>query len=185
MDTDKSFNESKLIGNSAENIIEFLINSMPNWKCVRFGVENHIMDLKKIVKDKINPITNKIKSMPDFVAFNSETGEAFFVEAKFRGFIDRRESGKIEFKLDFLNRYSECWEGTKLIIIHGYNPYFFVIDLKDVRQDMCRKEHVGHNDWEFYWNFADIQKGIKDVFPELTEESIKKAVDMIPKKNGN
>ena len=184
MENSDSFNENKVIGNVAEAIVEFLINSAPDWKCIRFGVENHINDLKKVVRGEINAITKKIKSMPDFIAFNSKTGETFFIEVKYRGFIDRRESGKMEFKLDFLKDYSEHWEGTKLILVHGYKPYFFVVDLKDVRQDMCRKEHVGHNDWEFYWNFADIQKGIKDVFPELTEESIKKAVDMIPEGEG-
>jgi len=185
MDNESEFNEKKLVGNSAENIVEFLINSMPNWKCVRFGIENHITDLRRLVMKEVNPVTEKIRSMPDFIAFNTETGETFFVEAKFKGFVERRESGKIEFRLDFVERYSECWEGTKMIIVHGYKPYFFVIDLKDVKYDMKRTEHVGPNDWEYYWNFADIKKDIRDVFPELTEETIKKAIEMIPKKNDN
>ncbi len=169
--------ESKLTGNHAENIVEFLVNSVPDWKCVRFGIENHIDDLKKLVKGNINPITRKIKSMPDFVVFNSKTGETFFIEAKFRGFVDQRGFEKLEFKLDFLEEYQEYWEGTKLIIIHGYAPYFFVIDLKDVKSNMCRKEGMN-----YYWNFVDIRKGIKELFPELPEETITKAIGMIPKK---
>lgn len=185
MENNDSFNENKVIGNNAESIVEFLINSTPNWKCIKFGVENHMEDLKKAVRDKLNPVTKKIKSMPDFVAFNTKTGETFFIEAKYRGFIDKRVKGKCEFKIDFLNEYRENWKGTKLIVVHGHEPYFFVINLDDVEQSMCRKEQVGQNNWDYYWNFADIQKPIKDLFPDLSEEVIQKAIDLIPKKNGN
>lgn len=185
MENNNSFNKNKVIGNVAEAIIEFIINSTPDWKCIRFGVENHIVDLKQAVIQELNPITKKIKSMPDFIAFNSKTGKTFFVESKFRGFIDKRNSGKIEFKLDFLKEYEKYWEGTKLVVLHGQEPYFFVIDLKDVEPEMCRKEQVGLNKWEYWWNFADIKKDIRDLFPDLSEETIQKAIEVIPKKNGN
>ncbi len=32
------------------------------------------------------------------------------------------------------------------------------------------------------WNFGGIQRGIKDLFPELSDEAIRKARGMIPKK---
>ncbi|MDO8623315.1 MAG: hypothetical protein Q7R52_03640 [archaeon] len=182
MENINSWEEKKVVGNIAENIIEFLINSTPNWKCIRFGVENHMEDLKKAVREKLNPVTKKIKSMPDFVAFNTKTGETFFVEAKYRGFVDKRTLGKVEYKLDFLNEYLEYWKGTKLIIVHEHEPYFFVIDLKDVKQEMCRSEQIGQNNWNYYWNFVEIQKEIKELFPELSEDAINKAINMIPRK---
>ena len=183
MEIDNSFNKNKVIGNVAEAIVEFLINSTPDWKCIRFGVENHMEDLKKAVRGELNPVTKKIKSMPDFIAFNTKTGETFFIETKYRGFVDRRTEGKCEFKIDFLDEYLENWKGTKLIIVHGFKPYFFVIDLKDVKEDMRRKEQTGLNDWDYYWNFADIQKSIKDLFPGLSDEIIEKAIEVIPNKN--
>jgi hypothetical protein len=182
MKNNNSWAEKKAIGNLAESIVEFLINSSPNWKCIKFGVENHMEDLKKTVRDKLNPVTKKIKSMPDFVVFNTKTGETFFVEAKYRGFIDKRKPGKTEYKIDFLNEYLDNWKGTKLIVVHGHEPYFFVIDLNEVQQKMCRNEQVGQNDWNYYWNFAEIQKSIKDLFPDLSDEAIQKAIEMIPKK---
>lgn len=176
--------ESKFVGNLGEKIVEFLINSMPEWRCIPFGVENHIEELKKAVRKSLNPVTKKIKSMPDFVAFNNESGETFFVEAKYRGFIDKR-NGKVEYKLDFLKDYIKNWEGTKLIVVHGYEPYFFVIDIDEVKPEMCRIEQAGENEWEFWWDFSKIQKQIKEVFPELSEESLNKAIERIPNKNGN
>ena len=182
MEEKKSWEEKKLTGNLGEDIVEFLINSAPNWSCTKFGVENHISDLKKMVRKEINSVTKKIKSMPDFIAFNSKTGETFFVEVKYRGFIDKRTPGKFEYKLDFLNEYLENWKGTKLIVVHEHEPYFFVIDLDFVKPEMCRKKQVKLNKWEYHWNFIGIQKSIQYLFPDLPESAINKAIDMIPNK---
>lgn len=184
MEKDNPFIKNKVIGNNAESIIEFLINSMPNWKCIKFGVENHIMDLKQVVRKRINSITKKIKSMPDFVVFNEKTGETFFLEVKYRGFVNKKD-GKSEYKLDFLNEYKDYWGGTKLLVVHGYEPYFFVIDLDEIKPNMCRKEQVGKNDWNYYWNFAGIEKSLKDIFPELSDDIIQAAIKFIPKNNND
>ncbi|MBS3075062.1 hypothetical protein J4429_01235 [Candidatus Pacearchaeota archaeon] len=145
-----SFNENKVIGNSAENIVEYMINSMPDWECIKFGVENHVEDLKKTVRERINSVTRKIKSMPDFVAFNTKTGETFFIEAKYRKFINKQVSGRSEYQFDFLNEYLKYWKETKLIVVHPYIPYFFVINLKDVERNMLRKEQTGLNSWRYF-----------------------------------
>lgn len=173
------FNKSKFIGNSAENIIEFLINSMPDWKCIRFGVENHIEQLKEIVREEINETTKRIKSMPDFIAYNSKTKQTCFIEVKYRSFIERRE-GKSEYHLDFLKEYLNYWKGTKLIVVNpNLPPHLFFIDLDNVNLDMCRKEQVSSNKWNYYWDFKEIEKGIKDLFPDLKDETINEALKMV------
>jgi len=53
----REWNRTKFVGNDAENNVSFLINSMPNWNCIKFGVENHIEDLRKVVKGTINHVT--------------------------------------------------------------------------------------------------------------------------------
>jgi len=58
---DENFNRKKFIGNNAENIFEFLINSMPNWKCIKFGIENHIDELKKKIKENHTELAERIK----------------------------------------------------------------------------------------------------------------------------
>lgn len=184
MENNNSWEESKLIGNSAENIVSFLINSSPDWKCIKFGVENHILDLKKTVRKEINSVTKKIKSMPDFVAFNTKTGETFFVEVKYFSFIDKRTKGKIEYRFKYkrLDEYIKYWKGIKLIVVCPFNPHFILVDLKDVEKNMLHREQTGVNEWTDYWNFADIQKPIKDLLPELSDEALQKAINMIPKK---
>lgn len=180
---DENWNKSKAIGNIAESIVEMMINSMPDWKCVKFGVENHIEELKKVVRKNINATTRRIKSMPDFVAYNIKKEKAFFVEVKYRGFIDKRD-GKSEYKIDFLKEYQDYWQRTKLIVVNPIIfPYFFVIDLDDIKPDMCRSEQTNINRREYYWNFKDIEKGITDLFPDLEKNVLEDAIKLIPKKD--
>ncbi len=169
------WNKNKAFGNISESIIEMLINSMPNWKCIKFGVENHIEELRKAVREKITDETRKIKSMPDFIAFNTKTHETLFIEVKYRGFIDKRIAGKSEYKLDFLEEYLEHWKGTKLIIVHPYKPNFFVINLDDVKMEMRHKKENG-----IWWDFASIEKNINDLFPDLKEDVLEDAKKLIP-----
>ncbi len=179
---DENWNKSKAIGNIAESIVEMLINSMPDWKCIKFGVENHIEELKSVVRKDISETTRRIKSMPDFIAYNVKEGKAFFIEVKYRSFIDKRD-GKSEYKLDFLEEYLEYWKGTKLIVVNPtISPHFFVIDLNDVeRKKMLNTERL--NEWDYRWNFKDIEKGIKDLFPELEERVLNDAIKLVPKKD--
>jgi hypothetical protein len=169
------WNENKLVGNSAENIIEYLINSMQDWECIKFGVENHIKDLRKAIRKEINPTTKKIKTMPDFVAFNEKTGETFFIEVKFRSkFIDFN-TNKPAYRIDFLTQSKKYWPGTKLIILQDYEPYFWVVDLDRIKEGMCK---MG-KDFESYWDFEEIKEDIKNIFPELKDETIEEAIKKI------
>ncbi|HJZ18611.1 MAG TPA: hypothetical protein VJ208_00725 [Candidatus Nanoarchaeia archaeon] len=175
------WNKSKAKGNISESIIEMLINSMPDWKCIKFGVENHIEELRKIVRENFIE-TKKIKSMPDFIAFNKETGKMLFIEVKYRGFIDKKIPGKSIYNFHYkrLDEYLEYWKETKLIFVHPYPPYFFVVDLKDVEISMCQREQTGINEWTDYWDFGSIEKRIEDLFPDLKDDVLEDAVKLIP-----
>ena len=177
-----SFNKDKAIGDNGETAISYLIRSMPDWKCIKFGVENHMEDLKETVRKEINPITKKIKSMPDFVAFNTKTGETFLVEIKYRS-----NSKKGKYIFSYLNEYNEYWKGTKLIIVRPNQPHFVYIDLRKINSNMKKPLEVGQNIWREYWDFEDIEQDIKKLFPNLSDEAIQTAINMIPKgvNNGN
>lgn len=167
----REWHVTKFDGNNAENLAWSLIKSMPDWDCINFGVENHIQDLRKAVKEHINPITKKIKSMPDFVAFNSKTGETHFVEVKFRSKFIYHKTGKSEHHINFLEEYRDYWPGTKLIMFQDYEPYIFVVDLDKIEDNMSRKE-IGEGS---YWNFEGIRQGIKELFPELEDKVLEDA----------
>ena len=178
---DEDWNEKKYHGNKAENIIECLINDMEDWNCFRFGVENHIKDIREAVVSSINPVTIKIKSMPDFIAHNKKTGKTLFIEVKSRSFIDKTIPGKSEYKIDFLNEYKTNWEGTKLIVVNkNLDQHFFVIDLGDVKDSMCRSQETWSNKIDYYWDFSKIEKTLKDLFQDdLTDEILEKAINKL------
>ena len=81
---------------------------------------------------------------------SNSSGETFFIEAKYRKFINKQVSGRSEYQFDFLNEYLKYWKETKLIVVHPYIPYFFVINLKDVERNMLRKEQTGLNSWRYF-----------------------------------
>ncbi len=164
----EDWNKRKLIGNNAENIVEYLINTMPDWKCIKFGVENHIEALKETIRHEINPITLKIRTMPDFVAFNEKTRQIFFIEVK------RSYYGIF----NFLERYNKYWAGTKLIIVRKTKPHFVYIDLEKIDDSMKEIKRI-NGQLRDYWEFKEIEQDIKELFPDLKDEAIKVAVNRI------
>ncbi len=175
MDEEKEWNEHKLLGNSAENIVEYLINSMPDWRCMKFGVETHIKDIKDMVREKVNPLTTKIRKMPDFVAFNKETGETFFIEVKYSS-----NFGQKGYLFKYLEQYNQYWEGTKLIIVRINEPHFRYINLEKLDVEKMREIKEGEIP---HWDFGDIEQDIKELFPDLNDEVLQEAMKMIPSKD--
>ncbi len=178
--TVSSFNKDKAIGDNGETAVSFLIRSMPDWKCIKFGVENHMEDLKETVRETLNSVTKKIKCMPDFVAYNTKTKETLFVEIKYRS---NQKKGKYIFK--YLAEYNEYWPGTKLIIVRPDDPHFVYIDLDKINRKMKKSLEINPGEWREYWDFSEIEQDIKALFPDLSDEIIKTAIEMIPKKNGD
>ena len=181
--------EQKAVGNIAESIVEFLIKSSPNWKCVKYGMENHIEELKKSLRNNHqNEISKRIRSMPDFIAINEKTNQVLLIDVKFRSFIDRREprTALYGFRYAQMKDYLQFWPEAFLIVVNNYEPFFSVIPLEDVEWHKHFHSRTMNNETLYeQWNFAGIQKSIKDLFQDLSDETIQKAINMIPKRNGN
>lgn len=182
----EAWTQKKAMGNIAENIVEFLINSTPNWKCIKYGMENHIDELKKLLKsNNSDEISRRIRSMPDFIAVNPITNQVLLIDVKFRSFIDMREAKTALYGFGYakMKEYLQFWPETYLLVVHNSEPYFSVIPLKEVewhKHFHSRNQHNGRLIEN--WNFAGVYKPISHLFPDLPEEAIKKAVEMIPKR---
>ena len=179
--------EQRAIGNIAESIVEFLINSVPNWKCIKYGMENHIGELRILLRDNYKDETSRrIKTMPDFIAVNEKTNKVLLIDVKYRSFIDRREDKRALYGFSYgqIKDYLDFWTNSYLIVIHNHEPYFFVINVNDI--EWHKHFHMRKNEGKELielWNFAGIQKGIKDIFPEISDNAINTAINMIPKIN--
>ncbi|MEK6898575.1 MAG: hypothetical protein AABW79_00580 [Nanoarchaeota archaeon] len=179
----KRFNKNYLFGKNAESIFEFLVKSMEGYKIIKFGVENHIEELKKNLKGNYTDSAEKIKSMPDFIVLDNNNQIMFF-EVKSTRFIDKRQSNKLLFKFqkNSIDRYLKFWSATKLFVVHQEKPYFYIVDLKDI--DPIRHKHrenlgkdvkntISSKRLMDEWNFKDVQKSIKEIFPKIDEDNVK------------
>lgn len=183
---DDNWKENKLVGNNAENIVGFIINSAPGWKGIKYGIEQNIDELKSSLRDNNKEeVSKKIRSMPDFIAVNKDENKVLLIEVKFRSFVDRRISGLTLYEFGYaqIKDYLQFWPEAYLIIVHHLEPFFNVIPLKDIEWHKHFYGRTGEGkDLREQWNFAGIQKPITDLFPDLSEEVISKAIAMIPKK---
>ncbi len=186
VDSEALWTEKKAVGNIAESIVEFLINSTPNWKCIKYGMENHIDSLKKSLKDNNeDEISKRIRSMPDFIAVNSKTNEVLLIDVKFRSFIDRREAKTALYGFSYtqIKNYLQFWPETHLIVIHDHEPFFTVVPIKEVEWHKHLHSRLQNNgNLIEQWNFAGIERPIQELLKEIPEGVIKRAVEMIPRK---
>ena len=179
----KRFNKDYLIGKNAENVFEYIINSMDDWEIINYGVENHIKELKRNLKTDYSEVAEKIRHMPDFVVLNKKENRLMFFEVK-RAFI-KKENGKelFGFKKNQIDKYLTFWKETKLFLVHKEVPYFFIIDLKDVDVNKNKaksnmrfdSENSMNNSLMDLWDFKDNKKDLKEIFSNLSEEIIKEA----------
>jgi len=182
MESAPDWGEQKLKGNVAENIVEFLINSCPDWKCEKYGMENHIDSLKKDIRENYDDTSLRIRTMPDFIAINKKEKKVKIIDVKFRSYIDETKHGMriYQFHVGSIKDYLEFWKDASLIVVHQRKPYFKVIHIDDIKWNM----HLVDREKGF-WNFKSIDKDLQELFPEISNETIEKAVKIIPGYVGN
>ena len=77
------YKESMIKGRIAETLIEELFLSL-GYNVFRYGMENTVPGIMKLLKGIRSDVAETIRKMPDFVIQNTKTGDVFFIEVKFR-----------------------------------------------------------------------------------------------------
>ena len=77
------YKEGMIKGRIAETLIEELFLSL-EFNVYRYGMENTVPGIMKLLKGVKSDVAYWIRKMPDFVIQNTKTGEVFFIEVKFR-----------------------------------------------------------------------------------------------------
>ena len=70
-----------------------------------------------------------------------------------------------------------------MIIVRPNEPYFVYVDLEKINYKMKKPLELNPGEWKEIWDFNDIEQDIKTIFPNLSEEAINTAIEMIPKKS--
>jgi len=80
---ESSYKYGMIKGRIAETLIEELFLSL-GYNVFRYGMENTVPGVMKLLKGVKSEVANTIRKMPDFVIQNTKTGNVFFIEVKFR-----------------------------------------------------------------------------------------------------
>jgi len=75
--------ENMIKGRIAEALIEELFLAL-KYNVFRYGMENTVPGVMKLLKGVRGDVANDIRRMPDFVIQNTHTNEVYFIEVKFR-----------------------------------------------------------------------------------------------------
>jgi hypothetical protein len=80
---ESKYKEGMIKGRIAETLIEELFLSL-EFNVFRYGMENTVPGIMKLLKGVKTDAAHIIRRMPDFVIQNPRTGDVFFIEVKFR-----------------------------------------------------------------------------------------------------
>ena len=80
---DTKYREGMIKGRIAETLIEELFLSL-GFNVFRYGMENAVPGIMKLLKKTRSDVADIIRKMPDFVIQNPNTADVFFIEVKFR-----------------------------------------------------------------------------------------------------
>lgn len=81
---DSYYKESMIKGRIAETLIEELFLSL-KFNVFRYGMENTVPGVMKLLKEVRGEVADNIRRMPDFIIQDTKKkGEVYFVEVKFR-----------------------------------------------------------------------------------------------------
>jgi len=82
-DKENKYREGMIKGRIAETLIEELFLSL-NYNVFRYGMENTVPGIMKLLKGIRSDVADNIRRMPDFVIQHPERKDVYFVEVKFR-----------------------------------------------------------------------------------------------------
>ena len=75
--------ENMIKGRIAEALIEELFLAL-KYNVFRYGMENTVPGVMKLLRGVRSDVANDIRRMPDFVIQNTNTNDVYFIEVKFR-----------------------------------------------------------------------------------------------------
>lgn len=110
---DSRYKEGMIKARIAETLIEELFLSL-KFNVFRYGMENTVPGIMKLLKGVRTDVAKNIRRMPDFVVQHPDTKEVYFIEVKFRA--------SEEFKFDDL---PEDYPYT--------NAYFVLVSKKHIK----------------------------------------------------
>lgn len=142
------YKEGMIKGRIAETLIEELFLSL-GYNVFRYGMENTVPGVVRLLKDVRGDVADNIRRMPDFVIQNPNTNQVYFIEVKFR------KDGNFD-------------KNDKTIKDYPYeNAYFIVVSKKHIKcityKELQEEKEVNANSRNYLGNRKEFELDKKTI----------------------
>jgi len=152
-----NYKEGMIKGRIAETLIEELFLSL-GYNVFRYGMENTVPAITKLLQDVKSEVADTIRRMPDFVVQHPIRKDVYFIEVKFR------KSGQFDFN-------------DKSLINYPYrNAYFIVVSKNHIKCITYKELKEGKKVTSKSMNYLGNRKEF-----DLDKETIKQFCDFAVK----
>lgn len=153
---ESNYKYSMIKGRIAETLIEELFLSL-GFNIFRYGMENTVPGVGKLLKGVKNDVATNIRRMPDFVVQHPKSKDVYFVEVKFRR--------------------SESFKKSNLSEDYPYkNCYFIIVSKKHIKcityTELMNGEEVSPESKNYLGNRKEFGLD-KDVIKEFCDFAVK------------
>lgn len=152
-----SYPENIIKGRIAESLIEELFLAM-DYDVFRYGMENTIPGITKLLSQVRGDVAHEIRRMPDFVVRNRKTNEVFFIEVKFRA------DGQFDSKDNSIKNYPYM------------NAFFVVVSKKHIKcisyKEILEGESIESGDRKYLGNRKEFELD-KEIIIKFCEFAVK------------
>ena len=153
------------------------------YKVMKFGIENHNKKIVEHIRGNYKPDTNlRLMCMPDLVVVDPKTKIAELIEVKWRPKPEYFSHHKSDFAFKYrqIFEYQNYWGDMTLAIVMNVAPYCLCVRMKDIDygEHFIKKSNKGSTKGHKYdlWNFNDIYKDLKEIFPKVSDKYFDKTV---------
>ncbi len=184
------FYEDLATGEQGQNFIKTIL-SASGYTVIPYGIEHHIVELKKELKGLYNTGTQRrLHHMPDFVVIDPESKDVWLVEVKNKSIMTNYlQETEIYLKYHNVKDIIDLWNDSVITITMPVEPYCICVAAKEIDWNI---DYNGKAPGKFpgeagqdKWNFHRIQKPLHEVFPKVKPELLEKYANLIapPKRN--
>lgn len=171
--------ESKAKERVGQNFIKSILE-LSGYKVMDYGIENHNMQVIKMIKGNYSSETNqRLMCMPDYVVVDPDTKKAELIEVKYRHMPKYFDSIKSNFLFKYrtIHNYLEYWKDLTLVFAMNVDPFCVCVKMNKIDWNIHfrEKREISSGRYDEIWNFSKLYQYINEVFPKVTDKSFEKA----------
>ena len=175
----KGFAISQLKGSIGQAIISAFLCEF-GYEIYPFGYENHYVNITRFMKrDYSDAISTKIRSMPDLLVRDKESGELFLLQIKA---INREDSSSYLINKDRFDSYKTYWPEALLILYYFLTGHIYCCKINEIEAEEITLPNGTEPCYSLKLNgFSDLPRYFKLITPDRYKEFRKEISETLRK----